>query len=105
MYPGPNAISMHNNTPAERAKTLLFFSKNKAITKIIIKDVPAAPTTGNAPQRNSLIAPRFIHGNPDITQDLNHSNKKNIDGRTANLYLLFLKYLTAIANKPKYIEI
>ena len=30
---------MHNNTPAERAKTLLFFSKNKAITKIIIKDV------------------------------------------------------------------
>ena len=80
---------MHNNSPKERVTTILFFSMNRVITKIIIKEVPAAPTIGNAPQRYSLRAPRFSQGKPDITQDFSHSNKKNIDGKTRILYLLF----------------
>ena len=69
--------------------TILFFSKNRAIARTIIKEVPVAPTIGNAPQRYSLIAPRFSQGKPDITQDHSHSNKKNIAGKTRVLYLLF----------------
>lgn len=69
-----------------------------------MKDVPAAPTRGNAPHKYSLIAPRFNHGNPDMTQDLSHSNKKNTEGNIRNLNLEFWKYLTAIVKIPKYIE-
>ena len=79
----------------------LFFSNNRAIVKIIKKDVPDTPMIGSNPHKLSNKIPRFSQGKPEITQDLNHSSKKKILGIIRILNLWSLKNLIAAKNIPK----
>ena len=84
--PGPKDKSTKIKLAVIRLVITFFLSNNKAITKMIKKDVPDAPTTGSSHNKLSDMMPKFSHGNPDITQDLSHSSKKKTLGIIKNLY-------------------
>ena len=57
------------------------------IISSITKEVPEIPTIGNSPHKLSKIIHKLSHGNPDIIQDLIHSNRKKDEGMRNNRYL------------------